>query len=125
MSTGEFLLYTTEDGVAKLEVRLVEETVWLNQKQMADLFQKDVRTISEHIRNVFGEGELAADSTVRNFRTVRTEGQRYQPGGTALRGGVERAEGVGTCATEVGQGAEKKMMSSKCRQKTHIKELGV
>jgi hypothetical protein len=76
MTTGEFLLYTTEDGVAKLEVRLIDETVWLNQKQMAELFQKDVRTISEHIRNVFGEGELAPDPTIRNFRIVRIEGQR-------------------------------------------------
>jgi hypothetical protein len=76
MSTGEFLLYITEDGVARLEVRLVEETVWLSQKQLAELFQKDVRTVSEHIRNVFDEGELAPDSTIRNFRMVQTEGRR-------------------------------------------------
>lgn len=76
MTEGEFLLYTTEDGQSKLEVRLVNETVWLSQKQMSDLFQKDVRTISEHIRNVFEEGELSPDSTIRNFRIVQSEGQR-------------------------------------------------
>ena len=76
MSTGEFLLYTTEDGAAKLEVRLVDETVWLTQKQMSELFGKDVRTISEHIRNIYYEQELAPDPTIRNFRIVQTEGQR-------------------------------------------------
>jgi len=76
MTEGEFLLYTTEDGQSRLEVRLVNETVWLSQKQMSDLFQKDVRTISEHIRNVFEEGELSPDSTIRNFRIVQSEGQR-------------------------------------------------
>ncbi|MBL8529860.1 MAG: virulence RhuM family protein [Burkholderiales bacterium] len=76
MNAGEFLLYTTEDGVAKLEVRLVSDTVWLSQKQMAELFQKDVRTVNEHIRNIFEEGELAPDSTIRNFRIVRPEGRR-------------------------------------------------
>ena len=76
MSAGEFLLYTTPDGAAKLEVRLVDETVWLTQRQMSDLFGKDVRTISEHIRNIYDEGELAADPTIRNFRIVQPEGQR-------------------------------------------------
>lgn len=73
---GEFLLYISEDGKSNLEVRLVDETVWLTQKQMSDLFQKDVRTISEHIRNMFEEGELSPDSTIRNFRIVQSEGQR-------------------------------------------------
>ncbi len=76
MTEGEFLLYTTEDGQSRLEVHLVNETVWLSQKQMSDLFQKDVRTISEHIRNVFEECELSPDSTIRNFRIVQSEGQR-------------------------------------------------
>jgi hypothetical protein len=76
MTTGEFLLYT-EDGIAKLEVRLVDETVWLTQKQMAELFQKDVRTVSEHIRNIFAEGELAAHSVIRNFRITASDGKTY------------------------------------------------
>ena len=61
MTEGELILYTTEDGKTKIEVHLVNETVWLTQKQMGELFQKDVRTISEHIRNVFEEGELSPD----------------------------------------------------------------
>lgn len=70
------LLYQTPDGKTRLEVQLQGETVWLTQKQMADLFQKDVRTISEHIRNVYDEGELAPDPTLRNFRMVQSEGKR-------------------------------------------------
>jgi prophage maintenance system killer protein len=73
---GEVLLYQTQDGKTRLEVQFQGETVWLTQKQMADLFQKDVRTVSEHIRNVYEEGELAPDPTLRNFRIVQTEGKR-------------------------------------------------
>ena len=73
---GEILLYQTEDGRTRLETRMTGETVWLTQKQMADLFQKDVRTISEHIRNVYEEGELAPEPTLRNFRIVQSEGKR-------------------------------------------------
>ena len=75
-SNGEILLYQTQDGQTRMDVRLVEETVWLTQAQMAELFQKDVRTISEHIGNVFTEGELEPNSTVRNFRIVQKEGKR-------------------------------------------------
>jgi hypothetical protein len=75
--SGEFLLYTTEEGHAKLDVRLTGETVWLNQKQMAELFQKDVRTVSEHIRNIFQEGELEENSVIRNFRTTAADGKTY------------------------------------------------
>ena len=72
---GEFLLYTSEDGETKLEVRLVSETIWLTQKQLAELFQKDVRTISEHIRNIFKEGELQEDAVIRNFRITAADGK--------------------------------------------------
>lgn len=58
IGASEIVLYQTEDGATKLEVRLLDETVWLSQKMMAELFQKDVRTINEHIRNIFSEGEL-------------------------------------------------------------------
>jgi len=73
---GDILLYQTEDGQTRIEVQLVNETVWLSQRQMAELFQKDVRTINEHIGNIFEEGELAPDSTIRNFRIVQIEGTR-------------------------------------------------
>lgn len=73
---GEFLFYQTEDGQTRIEVRILEDTVWLTQKVMAELFQKDVRTINEHIRNLFDERELGPDSTIRKFRIVQTEGDR-------------------------------------------------
>ena len=73
---SQLIIYQTEDGQPRLEVRLEDETVWLSQKLMAELFQKDVRTINEHIQNIFEEGELAADSTIRNFRIVQREGKR-------------------------------------------------
>jgi hypothetical protein len=65
---SEFLLYQTEEGRTRLEVRLQEETVWLTQKRMAELLQKSVRTINEHIQNIIKEGELSPESVIRNFR---------------------------------------------------------
>jgi hypothetical protein len=73
---SELILYQTKDGRVRLEVRLEGETVWLSQKLIADLFQKDVRTINEHIRNIFEEGELQPEATIRKFRIVQTEGKR-------------------------------------------------
>lgn len=73
---GQFLVYQTEDGKLKLDVRFEDESVWLSQGLMAALFQKDVRTISEHIQNIFEEGELAPEATIRKFRIVRMEGKR-------------------------------------------------
>jgi len=73
---SELILYQTEDGKIRLEVRLEENTVWLSQRQLSDLFQKDVRTINEHIKNIFEEGELHPEATIRKFRIVQTEGNR-------------------------------------------------
>jgi hypothetical protein len=73
---SDLILYQTEDGHTRIEVRLQDETVWLSQKLMAELFQKDVRTINEHIKNVFSEGELRPEATIRKFRIVQTEGAR-------------------------------------------------
>ncbi|EKD70258.1 MAG: hypothetical protein ACD_46C00583G0001, partial [uncultured bacterium] len=61
-STGEILLYQTEDGNTRIDVRLQDETLWITQMQMAELFQKDKRTISEHIANVYEEGELSQEA---------------------------------------------------------------
>jgi len=74
---SDLILYQTEDGKTRIEVRLQDETVWLSQKLMAELFQKDVRTINEHIKNIFEEGELAPESVVRNFRTTAADGKNY------------------------------------------------
>lgn len=73
---GEILIYQSEDGLTKIETRLENETVWLTQAQMAELFQKVKSTISEHIKNIYEEGELEKLATVRNFRTVQIEGNR-------------------------------------------------
>lgn len=75
-SRGEIILYKAADGNLAIDVKLEEETVWLTQKQMSLLFQKDVRTINEHIKNVFQEGELEKDPTIRKFRIVQIEGKR-------------------------------------------------
>lgn len=77
-ATGELLLYQTGEGATRIEVRMQDETVWLSQKQMSELFQKDVRTINEHIRNIFADGELLSESVIRNFRITATDGKTYE-----------------------------------------------
>lgn len=74
--TTDILIYQNQEGNIKIDVRLQEETVWLTQSQMGQLFGKDKRTISEHISNIYSEGELEKSSTIRKFRTVQTEGNR-------------------------------------------------
>lgn len=81
--SGEILLYQTEDGQTRLEVRLFDETVWLTQKKMAELFQKGVRTINEHIKNIFAEGELRVESVIRKFRITADDGKNGQAQGPA------------------------------------------
>jgi len=76
MNPGEIILYQTEDGRSRIDVRLVDETVWLAAGQMADLFQRDKSTISRHIQNIFAEGELERLATVALFATVQNEGAR-------------------------------------------------
>lgn len=73
---SKMLIYQSDSGKTRLEVRLQDETVWLTQKMMSELFQKNVRTINEHIKNVYEEGELEPESTIRKFRIVQTEGNR-------------------------------------------------
>lgn len=75
-STAEFLIFTLAEGEESIEVRYEDETIWLSQKMMAILFDVDVRTISEHLKNIFESYELSRESTIRNFRIVRTEGNR-------------------------------------------------
>lgn len=73
---SQIILYQSEDGRTKLDVRLEGQTVWLNQKQLKELFGKAKGTISEHIKHIFEDGELEHEATVRLFRTVQTEGGR-------------------------------------------------
>jgi hypothetical protein len=71
---SQILIYQSPDGNIKIDVRLEEETVWLTQAQMGQLFGKDKRTISEHIGNIFKEGELQESVVVRNFRITTQHG---------------------------------------------------
>ena len=73
---GEIILYQTEDGLTKIDVRFEDETVWLTQQQMAELFQSSRSNIVEHIQHIYEEGELDEAATCRKFRQVRTEGNR-------------------------------------------------
>ena len=75
---GNIVLYRTDSGHDALDVHLVDDTVWLNQAQMTDLFQRNKRTVSEHIRNVFKEEELNEKTVVRKFRTTANDGKTYQ-----------------------------------------------
>jgi hypothetical protein len=75
-NSSQFLLYQNPSGDIQIDVRLEDETVWLTQAQICELFQKSKSTISEHIKNASDEGELEPGATVRNFRTVQTEGNR-------------------------------------------------
>jgi len=77
MNNSEILIYQNPDGKIKIDVRLEDETVWLTQAQLCELFQKSKATISEHIKNVFEEGELTEGSVVRNFRTTAADGKTY------------------------------------------------
>ena len=74
--TGEIIIYQTDDGQTKIDVRFEDETVWLTQAQLVDLYQSSKANISEHIKHIFEEGELDEGATVRKFRTVQIEGSR-------------------------------------------------
>ena len=73
---GEIILYQNDDGSIKLEVRLVNETMWMTQADMASLFETTKQNVSLHLQNIFEEGELPEEATVKEFLTVRQEGSR-------------------------------------------------
>ena len=75
-NSSQLLIYQSEDGITRLEVQLQEETVWLSQKHMAELFQTTVPNINLHLKNIFAEGELMAKATIKDFLIVQTEGGR-------------------------------------------------
>lgn len=74
---SQLIIYQTEDGQTKIQVKMEDETVWLTQDQMAELFAKGRSTITEHIHNVFNEGELDEKSVCREFRRTGTDGKEY------------------------------------------------
>ncbi len=76
MENNQLIFYSTPKGKVKVEVVFEDETFWLSQKRMAELFGVDVRTVNEHLKNIFKDGELQDDSTIRKFRIIQTEGNR-------------------------------------------------
>ena len=76
INNSNIIMYTTEDGLTKIEVTFDGDTVWLSLDQMAKLFQRDKSTISRHIKNIFSGGELRQEATVAKLATVQTEGNR-------------------------------------------------
>ena len=76
-STAEFLVFTNQDSKNSIEVRIEDETIWLTQKLTATLFDVNVRTISEHLQNIFSSNELEKNSVIRKFRTTASDGKNY------------------------------------------------
>ena len=77
LQKGEIIIYTSEDGSISLDTKLENDTIWLTQKQMAELFDKNIRTVNEHINNIFKEGDLDKISVIRNFRITASDGKQY------------------------------------------------
>ena len=93
-SKSQLLIYQSEDGRIRLDVRFEGETVWLTQPLMAELFQTTVPNVSMHLRNIFEEGELRPEATVQNFLTVRREGARQV---TRPHNSMHPGGGAGKC----------------------------
>jgi hypothetical protein len=75
--TNEIVFYETEDGKISIAVRFEDENIWLTQKQLAELFEVNVRTVSEHLKNIFDNGELEKNSVIRKFRITASDGKLY------------------------------------------------
>ena len=93
---GELLVYQAKNGTVKLEVRLENESLWLSQQQMAELFQTSKQNIGQHLKNIFSEEELHPDSVVKNFFTTAADGKNYETNFykfEARRRGLKEAEG--------------------------------
>ena len=74
---GEILIYQTENGLTDIEVKMQDETVWLTQQQLVELYQSSKSNVSEHIKHIFEEGELDEEAVVRKFRTTASDGKKY------------------------------------------------
>ena len=77
-NNGEIIIYQDKDGLTKIDVKMEEETVWLNLDQMAELFNRGKSTVSRHIKNIFEEGELVRNAVVAKFATTASDGKTYQ-----------------------------------------------
>lgn len=76
-NSGNIIIYQADDGLTHIEVKLEDDTVWLTQAQLVELYQTSKSNVSEHIKHIFEEGELDKDSVVRNFRTTAADGKSY------------------------------------------------
>lgn len=76
-NNGEIIIYQSEDGLTHIDVKLEDETIWLTQEQLVNLYQSSKANVSEHIKHIFEEGELDRDSVVRKFRTTASDGKNY------------------------------------------------
>ena len=104
---SEIILYQTEDGRTRIQCRFENETIWLTQALIAELFQVSVPTVNEHLKGVYGDGEVDRDPTIRKFRIVRTEGKRE----------VARENKHYSLRPELGLSAVRNMsMASTCRR---------
>ena len=74
---GDIIIYQTDDGETQIDVKFEDETIWLTQAQLCELYQTSKANVSEHIKNIFSEGELDKDSVVRKFRTTADDGKTY------------------------------------------------
>ena len=111
-NNSEIIIYQTEDGKTKIQVRLEDNTVWLTQADMVELFQSSKSNISEHIKHIFEEGELQPESTVRKFRTVRTEGNRQVEREIAQRKALAEYEAYKNKANDELSEVEKQFIAS-------------
>ncbi len=84
MSPAEVLLYQTEDGLNRIEIRFEGDTLWLTQNQMADLFQTSKQNVSLHLKHIFQEGELSQDAVVKDYLTTASDGKKYRTSSYAL-----------------------------------------
>ena len=80
MTNSNIIMYTSEDGLTRIEVSFVEDTVWLSIDQMAELFQRDRSVVGKHIRNIFKEGELVKEAVWAKFAHTADDGKTYQIG---------------------------------------------
>ena len=94
-SSGEFLLYDTEDGRTRVKCRVAEDTLWLSQAMMAELFRTSPQNINLHLKAVYAEGEISAEATCKNYLQVRSEGARFGHGSRPAGRGEHLGYGQG------------------------------
>lgn len=121
---SEIIIYQTEGGKTKIQVRLEDNTVWLTQADMVELFQSSKSNICEHIKHILEEGELQPESTVRKFRTVRTEGNRQVERKIAQRKALAEYEAYKNKANDELSEVEKQFIASIEQAHKKLKAVG-